>query len=240
MTAAARVERLEPYLAPHQISSMQEEKAAIEAALQAPKHIAGQIQDRGAMTKHLRNIDERLHKDAPKPYAEGEIDRAARREAELRERLVAEMPTQAEMRRNPPGATDKERGFQRKYKRDILEWKNLRKRLHQSGLIDDHPDAREVSNLEQFRPRYSPTELNFDNAQIEGQQFYLPKGPIAIRNVMSEEERAAEWESRMQAMAAIAAEAAAKAVKTVLELKGEAAPASSAATASAGKGPAKN
>lgn len=240
MTAAARVERIEPYLAPHQVNALHEEKAGIEAALHAPPHVASQIQDRGSMNKQLRAIDEQLHRDEARPYPEGEIDRAARREAELREMLVGDMPTQAEMRRNPPGATDKERGFQRKHKLNILEWKNLRKRLHRSGLIDDHPDAREVANLEQFRPRYSPTELNFDNAQIAGRDFYMPKGPIAIRNVMSEEERAAEWESRMKAMAEIAAEAAARAVETVLKIKGEAATAAPGGSANAGKVPAKN
>lgn len=236
MTAAARVERVEPYLAAHQVNALIEEKKSIEAALTAPAHIGNQIQDRGAMVKHLRAIEQQLHKDVPKPYAEVEIDRAVRREAELRERLTTEMPTQAEMRRNPPGAVDKERGFQRKYKGDILEWKNLRKRLHVSGQIDDHPDAREVSNLEKFRPSYSPRELNMDNAQIAGQQFYFPNGPIAIRNVMTDEEREAERRSRDEVVAQIAAEAAVRAYKAIEALKAEPA----ATSAPAGKGPAKN
>ncbi|MGD9893402.1 MAG: hypothetical protein AB7U18_19140, partial [Dehalococcoidia bacterium] len=47
------------------------------------------------------------------------------------------------------------------------------------------------ANLERFRPAYSPNELNMRGEQIQGKQFFMPQGPIEIKNVMSDEERAA-------------------------------------------------
>ncbi|MGE0372990.1 MAG: hypothetical protein AB7Q01_14065 [Gammaproteobacteria bacterium] len=191
MGAPQRVERLEPYLRPNQINELVEERNGIEATLTGPDHVRNVVQDRAAMVRQIRAIDRQLAENAPKPYAETEIDNAARREAELRERLTSTMLTQAELRRNPVGAADKLRGWERTYKQDVLEWKNLRLRLHASGHIDDVPDAQDVANLERFRPAYSPNELNMRGEQIQGKQFFMPQGPIEIKNVMSEEERAA-------------------------------------------------
>ncbi len=191
MGAPQRVERLEPYLRPNQINELVEERNGIEATLTGPDHVRNVVQDRAAMVRQIRAIDRQLAENAPRPYAEAEIDTAARRESELRERLTSTMLTQAELRRNPVGAADKLRGWEAKYKQDVLEWKNLRLRLHASGQIDDVPDARDVANLERFRPTYSPAELNMHGEQIPGKQFFMPPGPIAVRNVMSDEDRAA-------------------------------------------------
>lgn len=221
--SAERVERLEPYLRPHQVNAMMDERAGIERTLGAPAHISGQISDKGAMRKQVQHIERTLHKDTPKPYGDAELDRAVRREAELRESITSAMPTQAEMRRCPPGAVDKERMFQKRQKSNILEWKNLRLRLHASGQIDDHPDAREVANLEKFRPRHASHELNMDNSVVEGAGVMsMPSGPIAVRNIMTDEEREAEWAKRQEAIAKIAAEAAVQAFLSLQALKGEA------------------
>ena len=189
MGAEARVERLEPYLRPNQINDLVDEKKGIEGTLHAPSYVSNQLQDRGAMIRQARAIDKQLFDNSPRPYVETEIDPAVRREGELRERLSSTMLTQAEMRRNPYGATDKLRAWEGKYKQDVLEWKNLRLRLHVSGLIDEHPDAREVANLEQFRPAYSPQELTMRGEQIQGKQMFLPPGPIEAKNVMSVSDR---------------------------------------------------
>ena len=234
--SAERVERLEPYLRPHQVNSLLDEKSGIERTLGGPAHIVNQISDKGGMRKQVQHIERTLHKDTPRPYAEAELDRAMRRESELREKIVADMPTQAEMRRCPPGAVDKERSFQKRHKSNILEWKNLRLRAHASGMIDNHPDAREVANLEQFRPAYAGHELNLDNSVVTGAGLMsLPSGPIPIRNVMSDEEREAERASRDEAIAKIAADAAVRAYLAIQALKGEDAPASTSAPAVTGK-----
>lgn len=234
---AVRVERLEPYLRPDQVNALLDEKNGIERTLGGPAHIVNKISDKGGMRKQMQHIERTLHKDTPKPYAEAELDRAVRREVELRDTIVSAMPTQAEMRRCPPGAVDKERGFQKRCKSDILEWKNLRRRLHSSGMIDKHPDAREVANLEQFRPVHASHELNMDNSVVTGAGLVsFPNGPIPIRNVMSDEEREAERESRNEWVAKIAAEAAVQATLTMAKLLGiEPTAATASASAPAGK-----
>lgn len=191
MGAAQRVERLEPYLRPNQINDLVEERNGIEATLTGPDYIRNQVQDRAGMVRQIRAIDRQLAENAPKPYADNEKDAAVRRELELRERLSSTMLTQAELRRNPVGAADKLRGWESKYKPDVLEWKNLRLRLHASGLIDDVPDARDVANLERFRPVHSSAELNMHGEQITGKSVFLPPGHIEVRNVMSDDDRAA-------------------------------------------------
>ena len=232
--AAERVERLEPYLRPDQVNALLDEKNGIERTLGGPAHIVNQISDKGGMRKQMQHIERTLHKDTPKPYAEAELDRAMRRESELRESIVADMPTQAEMRRCPAGAIDKERGFQRRHKLNILEWKNLRRRAHASGMIDEHPDAREVANLEQFRPVHASHELNLDNTIVQAGLYSFPNGPIVARNVMSDEDRKAERASRDEAIAKISADAAVRAYQALQALKGEDA-APSNVSASAGK-----
>lgn len=220
MTAAAPVERTAPYLRPHQVQALNAEKNAIIDTLQAPDYIRNQIHDKGALVKQVRSIEKLLHEDGPKVYAEGEIDPAVRRERELRDDLTHGMPTQAEMRRAPPGAVDKHRKWEAENKAKILEWKNLRIRLHASGMLDEHPTATDVANLERFRPVGGAHELNMDNALIDGKSIHLPPR-IAVTNVMSEEDRAAMF-ARDAELAAAAAKAA---IDRLLERSAEAAPA---------------
>lgn len=143
------------------------------------------------MQRQIRAIDRQLQTDAPRPYSESERDAAVARERDLREKIREGMCTQAEMRRNPAGATDKHRAWEKARKADVLEWKNVRVRMHASGMIDSVRDAQDVANIETFRPAHASHELNMDNAQIPGKDIYLPSGPIAVRNVMSDEDREA-------------------------------------------------
>lgn len=221
---AGRFERTAPFLGAHQVTELLNEKQTIEEALTAPSHVSAQIQNRGQMRRQISHIDRQLHNDAPKAYRQDEIDSAVKREQELRDKWTAGMPTQAEMRRSPAGAIDKHRSWERANKRDILEWKNIRRRLHATGLIDDHPDAREVSNIEQFRPVHASHELPMDNKLVAGKDIYLPPGPISVRNVMSDEDKQAMLE-RDSELAAAAAKAA---IDRLLELQANAAPAKDA------------
>jgi hypothetical protein len=202
--AKGRFERVEPFLRPHQVSELMSEKSAIEQTLQQPSHITAQIQNRGQMVKQARHIDQSLHENTPQPYLDAERDEAAKRERELREKWTSGMPTQAEMRRAPAGAVDKHRTWEAHNKRDIFEWKNIRLRMHASGMLDEHPDAREVANIEQFRPVYSPTELPMENKLVNGKDIFLPNGPVQVRNVMSDEDREAMRARDMELAAAAA------------------------------------
>ncbi len=184
-----RLERTDPYLRPNQASELLEERNGLESMLNAPSHISGQIQDKASMMRHMRHIETTLHKDLPKPYVETEKDNAATRERELRESMLLGIPTHAEMRKNPPGATDKHRSWESRNKVDLQEWKNIRLRMHATGMLNAPDDASDVANFEQFRPHGGAQELNFDNAQIPGQQYSFPSGQISIQNVASPEER---------------------------------------------------
>lgn len=217
---AAAAERTAPLLRPHQVAQLANERQAIEGALQAPDYVRNQIQDKGAMLKQVRSIDRMLHEDAPQPLIESERDAAVREEQELREHLTHGMPTQAEMRRAPPGAIDKLRKWEGQNKGKILRWKNLRLRMHAAGMLDEVATATDVANLERFRPAGGSHELNMDNALIDGKSIHLPPR-IAVTNVMSEEDRAA----MLARDAELAAAAAKAAIDRLMERSAEAAPA---------------
>ncbi len=180
-----------PLLRPHQKEEMLEEKTRIERTLGAPAHIASQIQDRGALTRQLRKLDHQLATQTPKAYEGKKKDAAAARESELRDAICAGMPTQEEMRKNPPGAVDKHRLWESRNKANLLEWKNIRLRLHASGDSGSLRDDRDVANFERYRPVGGAQQLNMAGAQISGKDYHFPPGQIPARNVMSEEDRAA-------------------------------------------------
>ena len=177
-------------LRPHQVEDMRDEERRLTEMLQGPPHISGQIQDRPAMARTLRKLKTQLHQQAPRPYTTDEKDAAIKREGELRDQFTNGMPTHQEMRKNPAGATDKNRAWDQRNKQAVLEWKHIRLRLHAGGDIPNTvADARDVANVEMFRPRQASHEVNMANAQIPGQEWYLPTGQIPIRNVMSNEDR---------------------------------------------------
>lgn len=161
---------------------MRDEESRIENALQAPPHIANQIQDRAGMTRLLRTLKREREAQTAYPYAPHERDEAVRREAELRERWLNGMLTQAEMRRNPAGAVDKHRHWEARNKRVIGEWKNVIKRLHASpsGVPGRLRDENDVSNIERYRPVGGSGELNMHNEQIISADYHMPHTPHSV------------------------------------------------------------
>ena len=188
MNETAFREETTPKLRPWQAEKLNEEKRRLEGTLNAPPHIANQIQDRGMLARQLRRLDTQIETQTPQPYAAGEIDSAVARESHLLEEITAGMPTQAEMRRNPAGARDKHRAWEKRNKTKILEWRNIRLRRRASGASDDPDDARDICNIEVHRPVGGPGELNMHNEQIPGQQYYLPPAGTEPAVVMSEAE----------------------------------------------------
>jgi len=81
----------------------------------------------------------------------------------------------------------------------ILEWKNIRRRLHASG-DNPSPDVVDISNLEKHRPRTASHELNLDNAVIKRASIHIPPD-VEIRNTMTDAERFAAKFGMYQAMA---------------------------------------
>ncbi len=180
-------ETTKPLLRPRQTEELKEEVGRLRQMLSASPHIAHRIEDRGQLTKNLRAADHDLQTQAPTAYGEDELDVATKRSAELQDRMLEAMPTQAEMRRNPPGAVDKHRRWERRNKARLNEWKNIQLRLHQNGY-GDLPDATDLANFERFRPAGGAQELNMDNAQIQGKIIQLPPAGAAPAAVMSDEQ----------------------------------------------------
>lgn len=168
-------------LRPAQVEDTKNEVSRIEAMLDDPK---AQVEDRPLAHKQLQNMKKVLHEQVPTAFSEQEIDAAAKQEEKLRTDMVEDgMPTQAEMRKCPPGAVEKLRNWEARNKSKLAVWKHIRQRLH-AGSTD--PD---VANFEKFRPAGGARELNMDNALIEGTKYMLPPEGADPVVVMSDEER---------------------------------------------------
>lgn len=172
-------------LHPRQITEITEQKAQLQEILSAPPHIRNQLQQGGAAVRKQVQDAEALLRQAPKPFSSEEIDGAVKAEKELRNSWLEGMPTQAEMRRNPPGAVDKNIAWNRAKKNDVLKWKNLRRRL-QASEVSGIPEN-DVSNIEMYRP--SSGDMNMDNAQITGKDVHIPSFESGMPVVFSEEDK---------------------------------------------------
>lgn len=105
--------------------------------------------------RSLRQVKQMMQQ-APKQNLEPEEkDFLQTQEKELAEKIRHGMPTQYEMRTNPPGSVAKHMKWERTNKKDILRWKNARVRLEPGS---DDPD---LANVELLRPsghRWVPSE----------------------------------------------------------------------------------
>lgn len=161
-----RFERTAPLLKQSQVEDMESERDRLSGTLNAPPYLRNAIQDRGSLYATLKRIEASLNRDAPRAYDTESKDKAVAREKELREAIAADMCTQAEMRRAPPGAVDKHLAFEKKHKANIAEWQNIRRRLLASGDLPENLSERSASNIEMFRPAGGSGEMNMDNAQV--------------------------------------------------------------------------
>ncbi|MHC4646317.1 MAG: hypothetical protein ACYTBJ_12520 [Planctomycetota bacterium] len=125
------------------------------------------VQDMPMIRRNLQRVERDIETQAPPdlshPSKGPELDKVVRREKELREEIVPNMLSQAEMRQAPPGSVGREMAFQKRYKHKIIEWKNCRRTIHRDS---EDPD---VANLECFRP--TVPKGNLDNAFIPGKNF---------------------------------------------------------------------
>ncbi len=171
-------------LHPHQVAELGEQRKQLQAVLSAPPHIAGQLFEGGNLIRKQMRANDALLKQAPVPFGKDEVDDAVRTEKELREGWLDGMPTQAEMRRNPPDAVSKNLAWDKSKKTKVLQWKNLMRRLHATGISKyGQVDEGDVSNIEMYRPVGGSGEMNMDNAQIPGTQYHLPPpeaGPVVV------------------------------------------------------------
>lgn len=180
-------ESTKPLLRPAQAQEWKEQASTLRQMLSAPPHIANRIEDRGQLTKNLRALEKDLHNQEPRPYGTDELDSVASRSDQLKTEILEGMPTQEEMRRNPPGSVDKHRRWENRNKAKLSEWKNIQLRMHQTGETD-LPDATDVANFERFRPTGGSQQLNMHNEQIAGRLQYGPKPGTGPSVIMGEKE----------------------------------------------------
>ena len=177
-------------LHPRQVSELTDSNKRLRAMLNSGPHVTDQLQDGGAHVSKQIKDNEKLLEQAPALIPKDEIDEAVKLEKKLRAEWLKGMPTQAEMRKNPPGAVDKNMAWQKTTKKKQLQWKHLRRRLHASG-ISEHKlsDEGDISNVEIYRPKGGSGEMSMDNAQIPGKNFFLPN-KVTMAAVMDDEEEA--------------------------------------------------
>jgi hypothetical protein len=175
-------ENIPSLLRPAQVKELNDEVAAIENTLLDP--LARKQIDVKGQKAHLHSLKSAKADFEPQAFSSENMSRAVELEIELRDNIVSDgMPTAAEMRKNPPGAVDKHLRFERRNKKNIQVWKNLRLRLGASGHdfgggIDGN--AGNLANLEMYRPKDKADELSMDDAQIEGKQYHLNEGKTVI------------------------------------------------------------
>jgi hypothetical protein len=154
------------YLRHNQIEELENEKNVILRTLQGRE-----VQDRGALNLTVGKIDRQLEEQAPPELTGEDRDRLTRENSEIEARLIPLMPSDTEMRRNPPGVIGRHKRFDKASKDrthfpegDIFRWKDNRLALHKG---DDDPD---VANFELMRPLDNMGPMA--GAQIPGQQFF--------------------------------------------------------------------
>lgn len=168
-----------PLLRNDQVEELEGEKSTMENSLRNPNFKG----DRGEVGKQLRRLNDQLETQRPRAYGSQEIDGAVRREAQLRSEIKQGMLSQEEMRKNPPGAVDRHRAWEKRNMPKIEEWQNIQRRLNAGN------DDRESASIEQFRP--TANSMNMDNAQIPGKLIYLPPAGAGAAVVFTDEQLAA-------------------------------------------------
>lgn len=118
-----------------------------------------------SLAKGIRAMEDELEENSPPVQLPGDTkDALHKRHAELREQLREGMLTHEDMRRNPPGAVDHHRKWERMNKDKILEYKNI------SRALEPESDAKDLASIEVFRPSGGPA-FSVD-AQIPGHMAY--------------------------------------------------------------------
>lgn len=156
-------------LRPPQYEELKKEKEEIDYKLNGPwKHL---IQKPGRLMQRKKEVDKQLERSMPEPITNPvEKDHLAKVERDLREKITTGMLSQEEMRKNPAGAVDRHRRWERANKADIMTWKNARLQLHADGS-DPSTWDRDTANLEQFRPEGARERVRLD-AQIPGKMAF--------------------------------------------------------------------
>ena len=148
-----------------QIQDLHEEKDQIDAALAPTNPFRSKISKPQLMHQRRKAIDRQLEDYAPEKLDGMEKDKLANLEKELRAAWTTNMPTEEEMRKNPPGMVDRHRKWEKLNKKIIGQWKNVRRQLEPDS------DDKDLANIERYRPSGVLDRL-VAGAQISGAMNY--------------------------------------------------------------------
>ncbi|MGH9876794.1 MAG: hypothetical protein ACRD5H_04095 [Nitrososphaerales archaeon] len=161
----------------NELQARKADLARVEEQLQAPGYVLGALtaEGRAQLVKRSRDLKQELAKCSP-PELTGEAKDALNvRRHVLEENIRVGMPTHEQMRRNPVGAVDQHRKWERRVKNNILEWKNIRRALEPTS------DDRDLANVEMLRPSGLPTNgasTFMADAQIPGHFAMTPQAKV--------------------------------------------------------------
>jgi len=153
-------------LRPNQVKEAQGELASIKEMLNAPPHIGNQISDRRGMGQRGKRLEKQLDEFSPRAYKSEEKDAAVARFNQLAQDLRVGMPSSEEMRRNPPGAVQKNLAWEKRNKENIKEYKHRGLRLLAGGDEPNSTYGDAITNVELLRPLNNSEDLSMQGAQI--------------------------------------------------------------------------
>ncbi len=162
------VQKAKRYLKHHEREAKLTEMASIDKTLRPGNFAAsGTIGDEGRSLLQRRKhaLNKQILEGSPPNDLQGATkDALYSRQQELESDIKVGMPTHEEMRRNPAGAVDKHRKWERANKTRILERQNI---LH---LLNPDDDSKDLTNLDLLRPSQLPqtTSTFMSDAQIPG------------------------------------------------------------------------
>jgi hypothetical protein len=150
------------YLNYKQVKDAEQDIGGLEKTLADPK---SRLEDRSEVTRQLQRIKRDLSSQAPPvatPHQNDDLDRARK---DLLQEILVGMPSKMEMRKCPSGAIGKHSKWEKRNKKNIIQYRNIMRILNR-----DNEDT-EVASLELHRPTVST--LNMDDAMIPGTNYFL-------------------------------------------------------------------
>jgi len=160
------------YLKAREINECKNELSQIDNML-SPNNIARQSMTsdgRATLARRRVSLEDKLEKQAAPELTPESRDVLAKRLDYLNEKIKVGMPTHEEMRRNPAGAVDQHRRWDRLNKSSVLERRNI--------IIALNPgdDSKDLTNIDMIRPHsVTPGAATFmADAQIPGHFAMTP------------------------------------------------------------------
>jgi len=160
------------FLRPHQVDSLKEDIKSAKATLQDPHN---QLDDRGAVAKRLRSLEQKLEREEPPTITKQQEDRLVKMKRDIEKRVVDGMPSHEEMRRAPHGALGKHQRWERRNKRWVQRLRNINLTLTKGAADSD------AANIEGLRPRESTIGMHSAIIGKDASAFSFPSEQFQSR-----------------------------------------------------------